>query len=204
MTTTAMTSPPNSVAPSISSIDPQLLKLLARHHQQLHQQPSAKEFLQHAYYFNHPPPNTVATNLPRHLLGNGLSKLNTENSLSNLKLSSSSTTINGKIDSQQSSTDSQLKKPTIQQSKEALNFDQWLQPPLGSMIQRPPCLAADTSSSSSAAAGFKSETVLSSGMFTSFSIQILKEKKYDYIILMTSYGKTYLMVLFSILCKSLF
>jgi hypothetical protein len=200
MTTTTST----PVGSSISSFDPQLLKLLARHHQHLQQQPSAKEFLQHAFYYNHPSPNTVAPNLPRHLLGNGLSKLNTENSLSNLKLSSSSTTINGKIDSQQSSTDSQLKKPTIQQSKEALNFDQWLQPPLGSMIQRPPCLAADTSSSSSAAAGFKSETVLSSGMFISFSIQILKEKKYDYIILMTSYGKTYLIMLFSILCKSLF
>jgi hypothetical protein len=166
MTTTAMTSPPNSVAPSISSIDPQLLKLLARHHQQLHQQPSAKEFLQHAYYFNHPPPNTVATNLPRHLLGNGLSKLNTENST---KLSSSSVaTINGKIDQQQLPTSSQIKKATIQQTKEAHAFDQWLQPPLGSIIQGPPCLQADTSSSSTATAGFKCETTLSSGMFITF------------------------------------
>jgi hypothetical protein len=165
MTTTSST----SVTPPISSFDPQLLKLLAHHHQQLQQQqPNAKEFLQHAFYYNHPPPNTVATNLPRHLLGNGLSKLNTENSISNLKLSSLSTTINGKIDQQQSSTDSQIKKPTIQQVKEALGFDQWLQPPLGSIIQGPPCLQADTSTSSSSAGDFKSETILSSGMFIFF------------------------------------
>jgi len=161
MTTTTST----SVVPSISSFDPQLLKLLARHHQQLQQQqPSAKEFLQHAFYYNHPPPNTVATNLPRHLLGNGLSKLNTENSTSNLKLSSLSATINGKIDQQQISNDSQIKKPTTQQAKEALGFDQWLQPPLGSMIQGPPCIQADTSTSSSSAGDLKSETILSSGM----------------------------------------
>jgi hypothetical protein len=173
MTTTTST-PPSSVAPPISSFDPQLLKLLARHHH-LHQQPSAKEFLQHAFYFNHPPPNTVATLSPRHHLSNGLSKLNTENSISNLKLSSSSTTINGKIDQQQSSTDSQIKKQTIQQAKEALGFDQWLQPPLGSMIQGPPCLQADTSSSSSSSSStssatgdLKSETTLSSGMLISF------------------------------------
>ncbi len=135
----------------ISSIDPQLLKLLARHHQQ---QPSAKEFLQHAFYYNLPPPNTVATNLPRHLLGNGLSKLNTENSVSNLKLSTS----NGKIDRHHLSIDSQIKKPP----KETLTFDQWLQPPLGSIIQGPPCLEADTSVATS-----KSETILSSGMFIS-------------------------------------
>ncbi len=166
MTTTTST----SVVPSISSFDPQLLKLLAHHHQQLQQQqqPSTKEFLQHAFYYNHPPPNTVATNLPRHLLGNGLSKLNTENSSSNLKLSSSSVTINGKTDQQQSSTDSQIKKPTIQQAKEALGFDQWLQPPLGSIIQGPPCLQADTSTSSSSAGDFKSETILSSGMLIYF------------------------------------
>jgi hypothetical protein len=170
MTTTTST----SVVPSISSFDPQLLKLLAHHHQQLQQQqqPSAKEFLQHAFYYNHPPPNTVATNLPRHLLGNGLSKLNTENSTSNLKLSSLSATINGKIDQQQISNDSQIKKPTTQQAKEALGFDQWLQPPLGSIIQGPPCIQADTSTSSSstssATAGLKSETTLSSGMLNFF------------------------------------
>jgi hypothetical protein len=173
MTTTTST-PPSSVAPSISSFDPQLLKLLARHHHhQLHQQPSAKEFLQHAFYFNHPPPNTVATLSPRHHLSNGLSKLNTENSTSNIKLSSPST-HNGKFDQQQiiSSINSQIKKPIIQQqqAKEALAFDQWLQPPLGSIIQGPPCIQADTSSSSSstssATAGCKSETTLSSGMFT--------------------------------------
>jgi hypothetical protein len=166
MTTTTST-PPSSVAPSISSFDPQLLKLLARHHHhQLHQQPSAKEFLQHAFYFNHPPPNTVATLSPRHHLSNGLSKLNTENST---KLSSSSVaTINGKIDQQQLPTSSQIKKATIQQTKEAHAFDQWLQPPLGSIIQGPPCLQADTSSSSTATAGFKCETTLSSGMFITF------------------------------------
>ncbi len=157
-----MTTSTSVVPPSVSSFDPQLLKLLARHHQQLQQQqqqPSAKEFLQHAFYYNHPPPNTVATNLPRHLLGNGSSKLNTENSGSNLKLSSSSTTINGKIES---SNDCQIKKPT----KEALSFDQWLQPPLGSLIQGPPCLQSDNSmSSSSAANDLKSETILSSGIF---------------------------------------
>jgi hypothetical protein len=156
-----------SIPPSVSSFDPQLLKLLARHHQQL-QQPSAKEFLQHAFYYNHPPPNTVATNLPRHLLGNGSSKLNTENSGSTLKLSSSSTAINGKIDQQQSSNDCQLKKPI---SKEALGFDQWLQPPLGSLIQGPPCLQADTSTSSSAVNDLKSETILSSGTFFVFYLQ---------------------------------
>ncbi|CAF0738114.1 unnamed protein product [Adineta steineri] len=146
MTTTSTTS-----STTLPSIDPQLLKLLARHHPHLQQQqPTAKEFLQHAFYYNHPPPNTVATNLPRHLLGNGLSKLNTENSISNLKLS----TLNGKIDSQQISNDSQIKKST----KEPTTFDQWLQPPLGSMIQGPPCLQADTS-----IGGSKSETILSSG-----------------------------------------
>jgi hypothetical protein len=183
MTTTTST-PPSSVAPPISSFDPQLLKLLARHHH-LHQQPSAKEFLQHAFYFNHPPPNTVATLSPRHHLSNGLSKLNTENSTANLKLSTPST--NGKLDQQQiiSPSNAQIKKPIIQPSqqqqqqqqqqshvKEALAFDQWLQPPLGSIIQGPPCIQADTASSSSssstsssAAAGSKSETTLSSGMF---------------------------------------
>jgi hypothetical protein len=174
MTTTTST-PSNSVAPPISSFDPQLLKLLARHHH-FNQQPSAKEFLQHAFYFNHPPPNTVATLSPRHHLSNGLSKLNTENSTSNIKLSPPSTTTNGKLDQQQiiSPTNTQLKKPTIQQQqvKEALAFDQWLQPPLGSIIQGPPCIQADTSSSSSSSsstssvtAGSKSETTLSSGMF---------------------------------------
>ena len=156
-----------SVPPSVSSFDPQLLKLLARHHHQQfqQQQPSAKEFLQHALYYNHPPPpNTVATNLPRHLLGNGSSKLNTENSLSNLKLSSSSSsTINGKIDQSQSLLDSQMKKSTIQQTKDTLAFDQWLQPPLGSLIQGPPCLQPDTSTSSSTVTDLKSETILSSG-----------------------------------------
>jgi hypothetical protein len=150
-----------SIPPSVSSFDPQLLKLLARHHQQLQQQqPSAKEFLQHAFYYNHPPPNTVATNLPRHLLGNGSSKLNTENSGSNLKLSSSlsSTANNGKIES---SNDCQIKKST----KETLGFDQWLQPPLGSLIQGPPCLQSDTSTSSSTVNDLKSETILSSGTF---------------------------------------
>lgn len=178
MTTTTST-PSSSVAPPISSFDPQLLKLLARHHH-LHQQPSAKEFLQHAFYFNHPPPNTVATLSPRHHLSNGLSKLNTENSAANLKLSSPSTISNGKHDQQQiiSSPNTQIKKPTIQQqqqqqqhAKEALAFDQWLQPPLGSIIQGPPCIQADTASSSSsstssATAGLKSETTLSSGMFS--------------------------------------
>jgi hypothetical protein len=173
MTTTTST-PSSSVAPPISSFDPQLLKLLARHHHHhFNQQPSAKEFLQHAFYYNHPPPNTVATLSPRHHLSNGLSKLNTENSTSNLKLSSPSTTTNGKLDQQQtiSPTNTQIKKPTIQQqqqTKEALAFDQWLQPPLGSIIQGPPCIQADTSSSSSsstssATAGSKSETTLSSG-----------------------------------------
>jgi hypothetical protein len=151
MTTTSSSS-------SISSIDPQLLKLLARHHQQ---QPNAKEFLQHAFYYNLPPPNTVATNLPRHLLGNGLSKLNTENSISNLKLSTS----NGKIDRHHLSIDSQIKKPP----KETLTFDQWLQPPLGSIIQGPPCLEADTSVATS-----KSETILSSGMFISQKNGVIK------------------------------
>ncbi|UJR24637.1 hypothetical protein I4U23_006011 [Adineta vaga] len=149
MTTTTTTSAVATVN-SLSSIDPQLLKLLAHHHQHHLQQPTAKEFLQHAFYYNHPPPNRVATNLPRHLLGNGLSKLNTENSLANLKLS----TINGKNDSQQSFNHSPLKKL----SKETLTFDQWLQPPVGSMIQGPPCLPADTS-----IAALKSETILSSG-----------------------------------------
>jgi hypothetical protein len=177
MTTTTST-PPSSVAPPISSFDPQLLKLLARHHH-LHQQPSAKEFLQHAFYFNHPPPNTVATLSPRHHLSNGLSKLNTENSTTNLKLTSPSTINNGKLDQQQilSPTNTQIKKPTIQQqqqqhAKEALAFDQWLQPPLGSIIQGPPCIQADTSTSSSstssATAGLKSETTLSSGMLNFF------------------------------------
>ncbi|CAF2845900.1 unnamed protein product [Rotaria sp. Silwood2] len=175
MTTTTST-PPSSVASSISSFDPQLLKLLARHHH-FNQQPSAKEFLQHAFYFNHPPPNTVATITPRHHLSNGLSKLNTENSTSNKLLSPSSsttTTNNGKVDQQQitSPTNNQIKKPTTQQqqqTKDVLAFDQWLQPPLGSIIQGPPCVQADTSSSSSssssssATAGLKSETTLSSG-----------------------------------------
>jgi hypothetical protein len=182
MTTTTST-PSSSVAPPITSFDPQLLKLLARHHH-LHQQPSAKEFLQHAFYFNHPPPNTVATLSPRHHLSNGLSKLNTENSTTNLKLLTPST--NGKLDQQQiiSPSNAQIKKPIIQPSsqqqqqqshtKEALAFDQWLQPPLGSIIQGPPCIQADTTSSSSssssttsssATTGSKSETTLSSGMF---------------------------------------
>ena len=186
MTTTAST-PPISVAPPISSFDPQLFKLLARHHhlQQQQQQSSAKEFLQHAYYFNHPPPNAVATLSPRHHLSNGSSKLNTEHSTSNLKLSSSSAVTNGKYDQSRtlSPTHGQLKKPLIQQqqqqqqSKEALAYDQWLQPPLGSIIQGPPCIQADTTSSSSssssssascATAGFKSETTLSSGMLILF------------------------------------
>jgi hypothetical protein len=177
MTTTTST-PSSSVAPQISSFDPQLLKLLARHHH-LHQQPSAKEFLQHAFYFNHPPPNTVATLSPRHHLSNGLSKLNTENSTSNLKLSSPATLTNGKLDQQQiiSPSNNQIKKPTIQQqhAKEALAFDQWLQPPLGSIIQGPPCIQADTASSSSSSSStssatgdLKSETTLSSGMLISF------------------------------------
>ncbi|CAF3727740.1 unnamed protein product [Rotaria socialis] len=166
MTTTTST-PPSSVASSISSFDPQLLKLLARHHHHFNQQPSAKEFLQHAFYFNHAPPNTVATITPRHHLSNGLSKLNTENSTSN-KLLSPSTINNGKLDQQQtiSPTNTQIKKPaTQQQVKDVLAFDQWLQPPLGSIIQGPPCVQADTasSSSSSAAAGSKGETTLSSG-----------------------------------------
>ncbi|CAF1073397.1 unnamed protein product [Adineta steineri] len=174
MTTTTST-PSSSIAPPISSFDPQLLKLLARHHHHFNQQPSAKEFLQHAFYFNHPPPNTVATLSPRHHLSNGLSKLNTENSTSNTKLSSiTTTTTNGKLDQQQiiSPNNTQIKKPIIQQQqvKDALAFDQWLQPPLGSIIQGPPCLQPDTSSSSSsssstssATAGSKCETTLSSG-----------------------------------------
>jgi len=183
MTTTTST-PSSSVAPQISSFDPQLLKLLARHHH-LHQQPSAKEFLQHAFYFNHPPPNTVATLSPRHHLSNGLSKLNTETSTTNLKLLSPSTITNGKLDQQQITSpnnNTQIKKPTIQQqqqqqqhAKEALAFDQWLQPPLGSIIQGPPCIQADTSSSSSSSSstssgttGLKSETTLSSGMLHFF------------------------------------
>ncbi|UJR34176.1 hypothetical protein I4U23_021583 [Adineta vaga] len=169
MTTTTST-PTNSVAPPISSFDPQLLKLLARHHHHFNQQSSAKEFLQHAFYFNHPPPNAVATLSPRHHLSNGLSKLNTENSSTNLKLSSSTLT-NGKLDQQQiiSPTNTPLKKPiNQQQSKETSSFDQWLQPPLGSVIQGPPCIQADTSSSSSTTsssvtAGSKCETTLSSG-----------------------------------------
>ena len=181
MTTTAST-PPTPVAPPISSFDPQLFKLLARHHH-LQQQSSAKEFLQHAFYFNHPPPNAVATLSPRHHLSNGSSKLNTEHSPSNLKLSSSSVATYGKCDQSRtlSPTHGQLKKaivqPQQQQSKEALAYDQWLQPPLGSIIQGPPCIQADTASSSSssssssascATAGFKSETTLSSGMLILF------------------------------------
>lgn len=164
MTTTTST-PSSSVPPPISSFDPQLLKLLARHHHHFNQQSSAKEFLQHAFYFNHPPPNTVATLSPRHHLSNGLSKLNSENSTANLKLNSSVT--NSKLDAQQ--TLSPAKKPAStpqQQAKDALAFDQWLQPPAGSVIQGPPCIQADTSSSSttsSATAGSKSETTLSSG-----------------------------------------
>lgn len=178
MTTTTST-PPTSVPPPISSFDPQLLKLLARHHH-LHQQPTAKEFLQHAFYFNHPPPNTVATLSPRHHLSNGLSKLNTENAIGNHKLSLPSTAItNGKLDQQSqlvSPSNTPIKKPVIQPSpqqqqhaKEALAFDQWLQPPLGSIIQGPPCVQADTTTStssatvSSATTGSKSETTLSSG-----------------------------------------
>lgn len=150
MTTTTST----SVTPSISSYDPQLLKLLAHHHQQRQKQPNAKEFVEHGFYYNHPPPNRVATDLPRHLLGNGLSKLNTENSISNVKLSSSLIIINGKIDAQ-----------VKQQTKERFAFDQWLQPPVGSIIQRPPCSQADTSTSSPGG-DLKSETILSSGMFS--------------------------------------
>jgi hypothetical protein len=152
-----------------------LLKLLARH-QQFQQQASAKEFLQHAFYFNHPPPNAVAAFSPRTHLSNGLSKLNTENSLANAKLSSSSTVTNGKFDSQQAnaSINTQTKKIPIPSTanKDASAFDQWLQPPLGSIIQGPPCLQADTSSSSSSsvAAGTKSETTLSSG--SSFYIRM--------------------------------
>ncbi|CAF1243701.1 unnamed protein product, partial [Adineta ricciae] len=164
MTTTTST-PTSSVVPPISSFDPQLLKLLARHHHHFNQQSSAKEFLQHAFYFNHPPPNTVATLSPRHHLSNGLSKLNTENSTPSLKLSTS----NGKLDQQQtiSPANTPLKK-TInqQQGKETPPFDQWLQPPLGSVIQGPPCIQADaasTASSSSTTAGSKCETTLSSG-----------------------------------------
>ncbi|CAF5145798.1 unnamed protein product, partial [Rotaria magnacalcarata] len=73
----------------------------------------------------------------------------------------------GKLDQQQtiSPTNTQIKKPaTQQQVKDVLTFDQWLQPPLGSIIQGPPCVQADTasSSSSSATAGSKGETTLSS------------------------------------------
>ena len=170
MTTTTST-PSNSVAPSISSFDPQLFKFFARHQQHLQQQATAKEFLQHAYYFNHPPPNAVATLSPRNHLTNGLSKLNTENSLANLKLSSPSNLTNGKLIDQQTTISPptiQLKKglPTNQQVKDALAFDPWLQPPLGSVIQGPPCVQADTKSSvnSLVTAGQKSETTLSSGM----------------------------------------
>jgi hypothetical protein len=187
MTTTTST-PTSSVAPPISSFDPQLLKLLARHHHHFNQQPSAKEFLQHAFYFNHPPPNTVATLSPRHHLSNGLSKLNSENSTANLKLNSAAN--NGKLDQQtiNSSANTPSKKPINQQqqqAKEALAFDQWLQPPLGSIIQGPPCIQADTSSSSSssttssATAGSKSETTLSSGGRLSpyLPIETRREKK---------------------------
>jgi len=162
-----------TVPPSISSFDPQLLKLLAHHHhhqQQQQQQFSAKEYLQHAYFHTHPPPNAVATNLPRHLLGNCLSKLNTEKSTSNFKLP---TSHNEKFEQQQDSIgDLQKKKYSIQQAKDALAFDQWLQPPPGSLIQGPICLPSDTSSSSSSSSSsstgtngdFKGETILSSGM----------------------------------------
>ena len=168
MTTTTTTSTPsNSIAPSISSFDPQLLKLLARHHlqQQQQQQPSnPKEFLQHTFYYNHPPPNTVATLSPRHHLTNGLSKLNTENSASSNLKTSTNNNNNTKLDQQANC--SSIKK---QHLKEALAFDQWLQPPLGSVIQGPPCIQADTSSSSntilSVSPRSKTETTLSSGMF---------------------------------------
>jgi len=165
MTTTTTTSTPsNSIAPSISSFDPQLLKLLARHHlQQQQQQPSnPKEFLQHTFYYNHPPPNTVATLSPRHHLTNGLSKLNTENSTSSNLKTSTNNNNNTKLDQQANC--SSIKK---QHLKEALAFDQWLQPPLGSVIQGPPCIQADTSSSSntilSVSPRSKTETTLSSG-----------------------------------------
>jgi hypothetical protein len=147
-----------STSNSVSSFDPQLFKYLVHHHKQF--EPSVKEYLQDGFYYNSLPPNTVATNFPRHLLGNGLSKLNTENSILNQKLSS----INEKVDQQDLSNDCYIKKCPIQQSKETLTFDQWLQPPIGSIIQGPPCLQSDTSSSSSATNDFKTETILSSGM----------------------------------------
>ena len=166
-----------SSVPSRSSIDPHLLKYLSRHPSFQHAS-SAKEFLQHAFYFNHLPPNTVATNLPRHFLGNGSSKLNTENATSPVKYSPSSTATTmsgGKIDSQSMSTgNGSMKKST----KEAFVFDQWLQPPVGSIIQGPPCSQADSSSSSSSSAAsssrasvapLKTDTLLSSGKLMSFS-----------------------------------
>ena len=170
---------------SRSSIDPHLLKYLSRL-PSFHHASSAKEFLQHAFYFNPLPPNTVATNLPRHLLGNGLSKLNTENATSPVKYSPSSSTttaMSGKIDPQSMSTgNGPTKKSTSQPAKEAFVFDQWLQPPLGSIIQGPPCSQADSSSSSSSssssaasssgqtAAPLKTETLLSSGKWMSLSL----------------------------------
>lgn len=128
---------------TLSSFDPQFLKLLA-HHQHFQHQSRVKDFLPHTFYYNHPPPNTIATSLPRHLLGNGLSKLNTDNTSSHLR-----------IDSSQTLREFQVKKS----SKESLNYDQWLQPPVGSIIQGPPCLQADTSLTAS-----KTETILSSGI----------------------------------------
>lgn len=126
-----------STTPTVPSFDPQLLKLLA-HQRQF----SAKEYLQHAYFYNHPPPNTVATNLPRHLLGNGLSKLNTEK----------------RVDP--SFIDAPKKNFTIPPPKDSPStFDQWLQPPPGSVIQGPLCLPSDSCSSTD----LKSETILSSG-----------------------------------------
>ena len=135
------------MATSTSSFDPQLLKLLAHHSQ--FQQTNTKEFLQHAFYYNHPPPNAVATNLPRHFLGNGSSKLNTENSGSSF----SSLIHHGK-------TDSQTKK-SLSELKESNDFDQWLQPPIGSLIQGPPCIQSDKPSTIK---DLKSETTLSSGI----------------------------------------
>lgn len=140
------------MATSTSSFDPQLFKLLAHHSQ--YQQTNTKEFLQHAFYYNHPPPNAVATNLPRHFLGNGSSKLNTENSGSSFSLIHHGKTTDS------TSNDSQMKKSLLQ-LKESNDFDQWLQPPIGSLIQGPPCIPSDKSSTIK---DLKSETTLSSGI----------------------------------------
>ena len=142
-----------------------------------HQQASAKESLQHACYLNHSPSNPVATLSPRTPLTHGLSKLNPKDSSTNVKLSSPAT--NRKFDHQHGTTlspaNTQLEKPAIPTQhhiKETTTLDRWLQTSLGSVIQRPPWIEADTSSSSaswSPTAGFKRETTLSLGKSEHFN-----------------------------------